>query len=255
MFCVGFLLSVAVPAAFAGQAYGRLIALFSPRQAAHSGIKPEIPKLLAAEASAAAGEPAQEADDSQEQMERELKFSPSVVWLSKLLHLSPVLGYWASLLLDFCLLVLLAGWALKKYLPVLFRKRTQSIRREIEEAGKTSAEAQRRLAGIEARLTRLDSEVEAMRAAAEQEAAAEDKRMMAAAAEDTRRIVQAAETEISSLARQAQRELKAFAADLAVTLAEARLHVDDTTDQALIRSFTGRLGAENEKAASGKDGQ
>jgi F-type H+-transporting ATPase subunit b len=217
-------------------------------------INQEFGKPLAAESEAAAGERPQEAEGSQEKMERELKFSPAVRRIAKLLHVSPVLGYWISLILDFCLLALLIGWALKKNLPAMFRTRTQTIQRGIQEARATSEEANRRLADIEARLAKLDTEVGAMRTAAEREAAAEEQRITAAAGEDARRVVEAAESEIAAAAKQAHRELKAFAADLAVSLAEQRIQVNPATDQALVREFTGQLGAAGDGGNSGKDG-
>jgi F-type H+-transporting ATPase subunit b len=222
---------------------------------AQPGLQPEAGEPQAAASEATAGEHPQEAESSQEKMERELKFSPSVRWLAKVLHVSPELGYWISLILDFCLLALLIGWALKKNLPAMFRARTQTIQRGIQEARTASEEANRRLADIEARLSRLDKEVGAMRSAAEREAAVEEQRVMATAAEDARRVVEAAESEIVAAAKHAQRELKAFAVDLAVTLAEQRIHVDAATDQALVRGFTGQLGAADDGGGPGKDGQ
>jgi F0F1-type ATP synthase membrane subunit b/b' len=48
----------------------------------------------------------------------------------------------------------------------------------------------------------------------------------------------------------ARRQLTAHAADLAVGLARKQIHVDAATDQALVRSFAGQLGANDD---SGKD--
>jgi F0F1-type ATP synthase membrane subunit b/b' len=50
----------------------------------------------------------------------------------------------------------------------------------------------------------------------------------------------------------ARRQLTAYAADLAVGLAQKQIHVDAATDQALVRNFAGQLGSAPEK--SGKDG-
>ena len=50
-----------------------------------------------------------------------------------------------------------------------------------------------------------------------------------------------AQTEIEALSNNARRELKAYAADLAVALAEKRIKVDAATDQQLVRSFTDQL--------------
>jgi F0F1-type ATP synthase membrane subunit b/b' len=40
----------------------------------------------------------------------------------------------------------------------------------------------------------------------------------------------------------AQRDLKSFAAGLAVDLAEKKIHVDDATDKALVSGFAAQLG-------------
>jgi len=113
----------------------------------------------------------------------------------------------------------------------------------MQEAQKASAEARSRLAEIEARLAKLDTEIATMRDAAEKEAAAEEARIKAAAEEDARKIVQSAEQEIASAIKTARRELTAFAADLAVALAQKQIHVDASTDQAIVQNFAGQLGS------------
>jgi F-type H+-transporting ATPase subunit b len=220
------------------------------------GINQQFGEPLAAESAKAAGEHAgAEAENSQEKMVDELKHSPSVRWMAEHLHISPAAGYWVGYLIDFGLLALVLVLALKKNLPAMFHTRTKTIQRGIEEAGKASEEADRRLADIEARLAKLDAEVAAMRATAEQDAAAEEQRILAAAEEDKRRIVETAEAEITASVRLARRELKAYVADLAVTLAERRIHIDAATDQALVRSFVGELGTDQSGDGAGKDGK
>jgi len=63
----------------------------------------------------------------------------------------------------------------------------------------------------------------------------------AAAAEDARKIVESAEQEIAAAAKLARRELTAYAADLAVSLATKQIKVDSATDQGLVRSFAQQL--------------
>jgi F0F1-type ATP synthase membrane subunit b/b' len=89
-----------------------------------------------------------------------------------------------------------------------------------------------------------------MRNAAENDAAAEEARIQAAAEEDGRKIVESAQQEIAAAAKTARRELTAYAADLAVALAQKQIHVDAATDQRLVRNFAGELGSEG--AAPGK---
>ena len=82
----------------------------------------------------------------------------------------------------------------------------------------------------------------AMRSQAEAEAAGEEQRIKAAAEEDARKIVESAGQEVEAAARLAQRDLKAYAAELAVSLAEKRIQVDAATDRALVQNFVGQLG-------------
>ena len=80
-----------------------------------------------------------------------------------------------------------------------------------------------------------------MKAAGEREVAEEEARIRAAADEDARKIVEGAEQEIAAAAKSARRDLVAYAADLAVSLAQRQIHVDAGTDQALVRNFADRL--------------
>jgi F-type H+-transporting ATPase subunit b len=156
-------------------------------------------------------------------------------------------------LLNFVIIAAAIFWLSKKNLPGLFRNRTASIQKAMEEARKASDDANRRLAEIEARLSKLDSEIGGMRAAAEKEAAAEEERIRISAAEDARKIVDSAEQEITAAAKSARRELKAFAAELAVSLATKQMHVDPATDQALLRNFAQQLSANGDQLR--KDGR
>jgi F-type H+-transporting ATPase subunit b len=171
------------------------------------------------------------------------KHSPSVRRVGRLLGLTPNGAYWFSVVLNFAIIAGLVFWGLRSNLPAMFRSRTESIRKAMDEARRTGEEAQQRLAGIEARLGKLDSEITAMRAAAEKEAATEEQRLRASADEDRKKIVESAEHEIASSAKAARRELTAHAADLAVALAQKRIQVDAAADEALVRGFAEKLGS------------
>ena len=90
-----------------------------------------------------------------------------------------------------------------------------------------------------------------MQSTAEKEAREEEARIRTAADEDGRKIVEAAQQEIAASTKAARRELKGYAADLAVALARRRIRVDNTTDQALVRRFADRLGEETNGARKG----
>jgi F0F1-type ATP synthase membrane subunit b/b' len=113
----------------------------------------------------------------------------------------------------------------------------------MQEAQQASEEARRKLADIESRLMKLDAEIGAIRDEAEKEGFAEAERIKAAAEEDARKIVASAEQEIAAAAKAARRQLTAYAADLAVGLAQKQIHVDAATDQALVRGFAGQMDA------------
>ena len=138
----------------------------------------------------------------------------------------------------------------KKHLPGVFRDRTASIQKAMQEARQASEEAQRRLAEIENRLSRLDSEIAGMRDAAEKEAVSEEARIKAAAEEDARKIVDSAEQEIAAAAKSARRELTEYAANLAVSLAAKQISVDASTDQALVREFAHELSQKGPKGGN-----
>ena len=161
----------------------------------------------------------------------------SVQWVAKVTGLSLDHAYWLCVLLNFAVIAGTIFYFSKKNLPVVFRNRTATIQKAMQEARQASEEANRRLAEIENRLSRLGAEIAAMTANAEKEAAAEEARIKAAAEEDARKIVESAEQEIAAAAKLARRELTAYAANLAVSLAARQIKVDTATDQALVREF------------------
>jgi F-type H+-transporting ATPase subunit b len=173
----------------------------------------------------------------------QFKQSAAVRLIARVTGLSLEYAYWLCVALNFAVIAGIILWAARKALPGAFRDRTASIQKAMQEAQKASAEARSRLAEIEARLAKLDTEIATMRDAAEKEAAAEEARIKAAAEEDARKIVQSAEQEIASAIKTARRELTAFAADLAVALAQKQIHVDASTDQAIVQNFAGQLGS------------
>ena len=181
---------------------------------------------------------------------QEFKESPSVAWFARHTGLGLRAAYWVLIIINFVIIIALIVWGWKKNVPAMFRSRTEAIRKNLEEARRASEEANRRLSEIEARLSRLDAEIADMRKHAEDEAAAEEVRIKAAAEEDRRKVVESAEQEIDAAAKAARRDLKAYAATLAVSLAEKKIHVDRDTDQALVNRFVRELAGNG-----GKDGR
>jgi F-type H+-transporting ATPase subunit b len=232
-----------VPFAQTGRTATRLVSFSAYQQSGgNSDGQTSLSQQLVKESREAAGE------DDQSQF----KHSPSVQLVAKLTGLDLEYAYWVCVLLNFVVIAGAILWLSKKNLPGLFRNRTASIQKAMEEARKTSEDANRRLAEVEARLSKLDVEIAGMRAAAEREAATEEQRIKAATEEDARKIVESAEQEIMAAAKSARRELTAYAADLAVSLAKKQIHVDAATDQVLLRNFAQQLPANGGETPKGR---
>jgi F-type H+-transporting ATPase subunit b len=196
-------------------------------------------ELVEASKGAEQGKEKEEGDE-----EAQFKYSPSVQWIAKHTGLSTEGAYWVCIVINFLVVAGFIGWAIKKYTPGMFRDRSALIKKALEEARAASEEANRRLSEIENRLAKLDGEIAGMRSDAERAAGEEEQRLKAAAEEDKQRIVTSAEQEIASAAKMARGELKKFAAELAVGLAEKKVQVTPDTDASLVRTFTGELGNE-----------
>jgi F-type H+-transporting ATPase subunit b len=177
----------------------------------------------------------------------QFKHSGPVRWISKVTGLDLESSYLLGMGINFAIIVGVIFWASRKSLPTFLRNRTAMIQKAMQEARQASEDANRRLADIESRLSRLDAEIGGMRAAAEKEAAAEEERIKAATEEDARKIVDSVEQEVATAMRTARRELSAYAADLAVALAKKQIHVDVATDQTLVRQFATQLSNGDER--------
>jgi F-type H+-transporting ATPase subunit b len=189
---------------------------------------------------------AEEGEGKEHDENAKFKYSIMVAKLGGLIGIGPNGMYWVSMAANFIFLALFFWMLLRSKLPQVFRERTASIQKSLKEAQAASAEASRRLGDIEARLSKLDVEVNDIRAAAERDAATEEERIRAAAEEDKHKVVESAEAEITAIARSARSELKNFAASLAVDIASHKIKVDDNTDHALVRQFVSHLGKDGE---------
>ncbi len=99
-------------------------AKFTAEEAAQSSTNSELAK----QSREAAGE------DDQEQF----KHSGSVQFVSRITGLSLEHAYWLSVLLNFAIVAGVIVWVSKKNLPALFRDRTASIQKAMQEARKAS---------------------------------------------------------------------------------------------------------------------
>ena len=195
----------------------------------------------------AQGEHARDKADGQEKVKEggeadAIRNAPAVKFIARHTGLTNDQAYWLCIGLNFAVIFFAIAGLMRKMLPGYFNGRTATIQKGIEEARKMSEDARRRLAEVEGRLSRLDTEIAGMRKEADENAKAEEQRLLAAGEEERRRIVASAEQEIEMAANAARRELKAYVADLAVQLAEKKIRVSKDTDEALVRAFTAQMG-------------
>lgn len=196
----------------------------------------------AAQLADAANDAAEREPNKSEDENAQFKQSFSVKWIARHLGITVDLAYWLCVVLNFVIVAVLVGYGMKKWLPGIFRQRTQAIQKGMEEARRASEDANRRLREIEDKLGRLDAEIAQLQATASAQADEEAASLKIAAEQEQRRIIQNAEQEIGAAANAARRELKAYSAELAVSLAEKRIKVDRATDQELVRDFVDQLG-------------
>lgn len=171
----------------------------------------------------------------------ELKCSASVRRLSHWLGFSLEATSHVCNYFNFVLLVALITWKAKPILTAMAQERSMSIKRAIEEAQQLGDEARGKLAEIEKRWTHLDHEIAAIQASAEAQMKQEEQLMLGETAADVHRILENSEREIEAAVRHARNQLRAFAANLAVSLAQQSMVIDEKSDQDLIGAFVSEL--------------
>ena len=195
-------------------------------------------------------QPAQQSD-SDDQVKQFLH-SPVVVSIARILHLSVDTTAFLFLGINFGIIFLAIVIPLGRTMPKIFRKRKETLSLNLKDARTATADANARLSAVEAKLNGLDGEMKKFRAQIEQESLEDEKRIKASIGEESTRIVAAAEQEIGLAAAAARRELRSFAAGLAIEHAEKQLALTPETDRALIAEFLASVGAESGSGNGGK---
>lgn len=173
--------------------------------------------------------------------------SPSVRKLGAMIGLNPEQAATAFTVANFLVLALLVGWFLIKTLPKTFRGRNTTIQKDLVDARTATEEASARLSVVEERLSKLDGQIAAMRAQAEKDTAHDEQRIKASVEEDKQKILAAAEQEIAAATSVAQRQIKQYAAELAIDQAARKLVVSAETDRLLVQNFARRLKGDDSK--------
>jgi F-type H+-transporting ATPase subunit b len=239
---VGFLLAVLSSGSLAQQAPGA-----TPAQSSGSNAASTSSPANSNQANDAPQESAGPSETLQEDETATFKHSPAVQWIAKITGLSMETAYWVCVVINFAIIAVAIIFLLKSNLPSMFRARTQSIQKEMEEARHASQEAQRRLKEIEDRLARMNIEIGEMQARAESDSKAEEERIRASIEVEKQKILHSAEQEVEQATNAARRDLQKYAVTLAVEMAEKGLRIDANEDKALVDDFTSQLAAETRR--------
>ncbi|HEY9405039.1 MAG TPA: ATP synthase F0 subunit B [Pyrinomonadaceae bacterium] len=142
------------------------------------------------------------------------------------------------------LFVAVLVFLLRRPIGASLTARRDTIRRELMRAQEERRAALAKLEEVEARLARLDAEVETVRAQAKREAEAERESITRATAEETRRLREQAQREIESAGKVARQDLRRYAAEQSVRLAEdlIRRDIGAEDDTRLMNDYIGELG-------------
>ena len=222
------LLSFALAASFTATARAQ-----QPAEPAGQAQPAAAAKPVAVQAQAQPGEAKPKQDDGEDKF----LHTKLVESIGKALGMSVETTANLFLWINFAIIFFAIVIPLVRILPKIFRKRRETLNGNLEEARKTTADANSRLSAVEAQLSRLDGEIAKIRAQVEDEIKNDEARIKSSIGEETARIVAAAEQEIAVAAAQAQRGLKAFAADLAIDQAVKQLTLTAENDRALIEEF------------------
>ena len=113
--------------------------------------------------------------------------------------------------------------ALKGALASAFKARAKELEDQLNQAEKDKAEGERQLKELEAKMAGLQTELEGILTKAEADAEHERQRILDAAKAESVQILAQAQTEIDFQKRQAEKELRALVAELAVEGATKKL--------------------------------
>lgn len=188
---------------------------------------------------------------SQEEQEEAFLNPPAVHKIANLLHIQEPTARVLLLLINFAIIFFAILIPLSRLMPKIFRKRTQSLRYNLDEARKASDEARKRMSAVEEKLAGLDREIAGFRTQVELELVEDEKRIKASLKEESERVVASAEQEINAAAAHARRSLRSFAADLAIESAAKQLKLTPETDRALINEFIGQVASDSAAASKG----
>jgi F-type H+-transporting ATPase subunit b len=146
--------------------------------------------------------------------------------------------------LNFLIVLAFIVWFLARIMPKTLRARSERIQRELQQARTVTEDANRRLASVEERLARLDTEIDGIRTQARQDAVEKEKQLRAALEQEKQLILDSSTQEIAAASSKAQSQLKRMTAELAIERAKHKIAVSAEADRSLVETFLVDLGKE-----------
>ena len=135
---------------------------------------------------------------------------------------------------------------LRKPTREFFRQRLTGVRETLDKAAREKQQATEKMAELDARLNRLDADLREIKTQSDRDAAAERARMDETVKRDIEKIREMAAREVEASKQVALADLRAFAATMAVDLAEQMIRREMTpADDA---KLVARVGEELSKA-------
>ncbi len=147
--------------------------------------------------------------------------------------------------INFVILVGGLVYLLRKPLGEFFAERSRSIRKSLEDGRKALDASEAQLRAVEEKLQRFEEEMAAFKAAAAREMEVERARLRQATARETEKMLESLRAQMETATRQARVELKLYAAEQAVALAEKMIgeRLDEASQQRLVSQFIAGLKA------------
>ncbi len=124
---------------------------------------------------------------------------------------------------NFSVLLAILIYYLGKPIKEAFFNYSSSVKNQLEEARRRAEEAEKRLREVEERFSNLKKEVEEIKKQALENARRERERILKEAEVEAERIRKLAHEEMEANFEKAKRQLRAYAADLAVKIAKERI--------------------------------
>lgn len=193
-----------------------------------------------ADGKGAEGAKPEAANSQEEQNHAFLVNGPIVKWVSQTTGWSRDTTATVFLYVNFAIIFFGIAIPLARVTPKVLRRRREDLSHNLSEARKATEDANARLSAIEAKLAGLDAEITRFRAQVEEESKGDEARIKASIEEEKTRILSGADQELTQATAQAQRNLRLFAAELAVEQASKQLTLTPEADRALIAEFIGQ---------------